>query len=98
MGYLSLDDFEHRIICYMNSDYFVYMLGCVDGNLYTGMAVDVKKRFSEHLRGKGARYTRAHKPMEIVYIEKCKSRSVALKREIQIKSLSRAKKLELVKG
>lgn len=78
-------------------DYYVYIIRCNDGTLYTGVAKDVDKRFKEHTKGRGARYTRAHHPEEIVYTEKLRGKGRALKREYEIKQLPREKKLELIK-
>jgi putative endonuclease len=72
--------------------YFVYMLECADGSLYTGITTDVRRRFAEHARGTGGRYTRAHKPVRVAYAEQQGSRSSALKREAEIKKWPRAKK------
>lgn len=76
--------------------YFVYILLCHGGNLYTGIARDPEKRFLEHVAGKGGAYTRSHKPIRIVYIEKKRTRSAALKREAEIKRWPRKKKLTLL--
>jgi len=73
--------------------YFVYILLCSDNSLYTGYSPDPQKRFSEHLSGKGGKYTRSHRPLKIIYTEKFKTKSEALKREIEIKSWPRAKKI-----
>lgn len=78
--------------------YYLYILKTVDNTLYTGIALDVEKRFLEHLLGKGAKYTRAHKPTEIVYKKEFEGKSEALRAEIEVKKLSRAKKLELIKS
>ncbi len=75
---------------------FVYMVECANGALYTGWAIDVKKRVEAHNAGRGARYTRMHRPVKLVYVEECASRVAALKRELAIKRMSRAKKLALV--
>ncbi|HRH33121.1 MAG TPA: GIY-YIG nuclease family protein [bacterium] len=77
--------------------YFVYILQCADKSLYTGITTDVERRFKEHSEGRGGHYTRSHKPKKIVYIEKVKNRSIALKREASIKKLTVLKKLELIK-
>ena len=77
--------------------YFVYILECANGNLYTGITTDVTRRFSEHKDGKGGAYTTSHGAKKILYTEKHKNRSAALKRELQIKSLSREKKFDLIK-
>lgn len=77
--------------------YFVYILLCSDGSLYTGSSNDPDKRFEDHKNGKGARYTRSHPPLKIIYRETLESKSAALKREIEIKSWSRAKKIKELK-
>lgn len=76
--------------------YFVYILKCGNGSLYTGITTDVERRLTEHKSGKGARYTRAKGAGEIVRIERKKNRSTASKREAEIKKMSRAEKLKLV--
>ena len=73
--------------------YFVYILFCEGGSLYTGSTNDVQKRFQVHLAGKGGKYTRSHKPLKIVYQAEFETKSAALKREIEIKSWSRIKKI-----
>ena len=91
---LPLDDPAiKRIILNM---WFTYILLCRDGTYYTGSTNDVEKRFKDHLSGKGARYTKAHKPEKIIYREGFSTKSEALKRESEIKKLSRLKKEELV--
>ena len=78
-------------------NYFVYILETVDNTLYCGVAKDVLKRFDEHKNGLGAKYTKAHKPLMLVYVEIFKSKNDALKEEYRIKkTLSRKQKLELV--
>ncbi len=77
--------------------YFVYILECADGSLYTGVTTDVARRFAEHAAGTGARYTRAHGAERIVYTEACADRGAAQKREAAIKRLSRGEKLELMR-
>ncbi len=76
--------------------WYVYMLECTNGSLYTGITTDVERRFEEH-RNKSAHYTSYNPPVKIVRTEKCLSRSRALKREAAIKKLSRAAKLRLLK-
>lgn len=76
--------------------YFVYILKCNNGSLYTGITTDVERRLAEHKSGTGARYTRAKGAGEIVRIERKKNRSTASKREAEIKKMSRAEKLELI--
>jgi len=75
--------------------YYVYMLLCKDGSYYTGHTKDVKRRVEQHRRGQGARYTRMRKPEKVVYVEQFDSRSEAMKREREIKSLSHGKKQRL---
>ena len=76
--------------------YFVYLLECGDGSLYTGITTDVKRRFSEHKSGIGSNFTRAKKAKRIVYTEQHPDRSSALVREAEIKRFTRNKKLSLV--
>ena len=76
--------------------WFVYILQCKDNSLYTGYTNNVEKRFEIHKLGKGGKYTRSHKPVKIVYIEKFQTKLDALKREREIKSWSRVEKLKLV--
>jgi len=77
--------------------YWVYILQCIDGSFYTGSTNDVEKRLRAHFAGKGAKYTMSHKPVKIIYQEKFDTKSTALKREIEIKNLSRKEKEGLVK-
>ena len=74
----------------------LYILRCGDGSLYTGIALDVQARLAQHREGTGAKYTRGRGPLELVYSEACESHSQALKREYEIKSLTRREKLELI--
>jgi len=76
--------------------YFVYIIRCKDGSLYTGITTDVRRRFVEHQEGRGARYTRARGVVQVVYTEKCKNRSIASKREAEIKRMTRQEKLSLI--
>lgn len=73
--------------------WFVYTLLCEDGSLYTGYTNNIQQRFSTHKNGKGGRYTRSHKPLKIVHQERFATQSEALKRESQIKSWSRQRKI-----
>lgn len=75
--------------------YFVYILKCGDGSLYTGIALDVEKRLAQHRKGTGARYTRGRGPLELVFVERAQSKGEALRREHGIRKLSRRRKLEL---
>jgi putative endonuclease len=76
--------------------YYIYILECRDRSLYTGITTDLKRRLAEHKKGQGAHYTASHPPRKIVYRERKPSRSAALKREAQIKKLTRAEKLALI--
>ena len=78
--------------------FFVYMVRCADGTLYTGFARDPQARVQVHNSGKGAKYTRTRLPVSLVYVEQCESLSAALKRERQLKPWSRAQKEALVAG
>lgn len=76
--------------------WYVYILFCKDQSLYTGITNNLKKRFLEHKMGKGGRYTRSHKPIKIIHKEKFLTKSKALKREMEIKSWSREKKIKAI--
>lgn len=77
----------------------VYILKCADTSLYTGVTTDTKRRVQEHNQGKlGAKYTRARRPVELLYTEECDDRSGACKREAAIKKLSRQQKLLLIQS
>ncbi|WP_419768830.1 GIY-YIG nuclease family protein [Arcobacter sp.] len=77
--------------------YFVYILECCDGSLYTGITTDVTKRLDEHnYSDKGAKYTKARRPVKLLYEESSSDRSSASKREYAIKKLTRIKKLQLI--
>lgn len=79
--------------------WFIYMARCSDSTLYTGIAKDPAKRIKEHNSGPdGAKYTKARRPVTLVWHEACVNRSEATKREGQLKRLSREKKLQLVAG
>ena len=77
--------------------YFVYLIECSDGSLYTGMTTDVERRFSEHKNKIGGHYTSSKNVVRVVYTEQHPDRSSALKREAQIKGWTRQKKLNLIK-
>lgn len=75
--------------------WLLYMLECGDGSLYTGITDDLPRRLAAHRAGKGAKYTRGRSPLTLRYLETCNSHSEALRREIQIKKLTRIQKLRL---
>lgn len=78
------------------SNWQLYILRCGDGSLYTGITNDVPHRLEMHRSGRGAKYTRGRGPLELVYREECEGYSHALKREHQVKQLTRQQKLELI--
>lgn len=77
--------------------WFVYILRCSNGNLYTGIATDVEKRLLVHNAGKGSAYVRAHRPAKLLGFIAVENRSTASILEYQVKALSRAGKLALIK-
>ena len=76
--------------------WYLYILRCKDNTLYTGITNDVEKRLEAHRAGKGAKYTRGRAPLELVYREECADHSAALKREAEIKKLTREQKNLLI--
>ena len=76
--------------------WYVYMLRCGDGSLYTGSTTDVERRLREHQGGTGARYTRSRPPVTLAYAEEAPDRSAAQRREAAIKKLPRAQTLKLI--
>lgn len=76
--------------------WFLYILKCKDGKFYTGITKDMERRLKAHNDGKGANFTRARRPVKVIYHEILKSRTQALVREFAVKSLPRRKKEELV--
>ncbi|MDP8249213.1 MAG: GIY-YIG nuclease family protein [Candidatus Tritonobacter lacicola] len=82
----------------MKKIWFVYIVKCRDGTLYTGITNNLEQRISEHNRGRGCRYTRGRRPVSLMYVEEFPDRSSALKRESSLKGLSRRKKLLLIRG
>ena len=81
----------------MKSDkHFAYMVRCNDGTIYSGYAVDPYKREQVHNSGKGAKYTKSRLPVEVVYEESFDTKSEAMKRECEIKKLSREDKVKLI--
>lgn len=79
--------------------WYVYMLQCADGSYYTGITVDVDKRLQEHNNDDrlGAKYTRARRPVRVVYVESAADRSQAARREWELKQLSRQDKVALIR-
>lgn len=77
---------------------FVYIIEAENGKLYTGVAVDPAARFEKHRTGRGAKFFRSSSPKRIVYTEECPSLSAALKREAEIKRMTRVQKLALIES
>jgi putative endonuclease len=76
--------------------WYIYILKCSDGKLYTGSTTDIERRLKEHNRKKGGGFTRGRLPIKLAYKESCQNRSEAQKREAQIKKWTRQKKLALI--
>ena len=76
--------------------WYVYMLRCGDGTLYTGVTDNVERRLAAHRSGRGAKYTRGRGPLELVYTEEVPDKSAALRREYQIKRLPKQEKEGLI--
>ena len=76
---------------------YTYILKCSDNTLYTGWTNNLEKRIKDHNDGNGAKYTKARRPVELIYFEQFETKEEAMKREYAIKQLSRAEKLELSK-
>jgi putative endonuclease len=77
--------------------YFCYIVECADGSFYTGWTTDPVRREKQHNRGIGAKYTRMHRPVKLVYIEEVSDRSAAMQRERKIKAFSHERKGRMVK-
>jgi len=81
---------------FLQKSWFVYLLKCADNSLYTGICTDLDRRIAEHNSSPlGAKYTRARRPVQLVFSEKCENRSAATRRELEIKKMPRAKKEKL---
>lgn len=81
----------------MEKKYYTYVILTKNNTLYCGYTDDVEKRFEAHMSGKGAKYTRANKPLKIIYTACFDTKSEAMKEECRIKSLKKAEKLEFIK-
>ena len=99
---LSALETTHNLPClaptrhnaFMN--WFVYIILCTDDTLYTGITIDVSRRFNQHAAGRGAKYFRGRQPKQLVYIETGHNRSSATKREIDLKKMSREEKSRII--
>ncbi|MEY3758807.1 MAG: GIY-YIG nuclease family protein [Methylococcaceae bacterium] len=78
--------------------WFVYIILCTDNTLYTGITLNVSRRFKQHETGQGAKYFRGRQPKQLVYLEPGHNRSSATKREINLKKLSRLEKAKLIES
>lgn len=78
--------------------WYLYILRCGDGSLYTGITTDVPRRLEAHRQGRGAKYTRGRGPLILCYQEECGTHSEALKRELAVKALPREKKELLIQS
>lgn len=81
----------------MTMTWFLYLLECHDGSIYTGITIDVDKRFASHVSGKGARYTRSHPPRQVLAVFPYADRAAASKAEYRIKQLSAQQKRALTR-
>ena len=79
----------------MSQRWTVYVISCSTGELYTGCTVDIERRIAQHNAGTASRFTRARRPVTLVYQEGCEDRSAALRRELQIKRMTRVEKIAL---
>ncbi len=79
----------------LRKPWFLYLIECVDGSIYTGITVNVAARYTAHVKGKGARYTRSHPPLRLISVIEYPDRSTALKAEHSIKQLSARQKRAL---
>lgn len=77
---------------------YVYIIKCKDNSLYTGWTNNLERRFKAHTEGKGAKYTRGRGPLELVYFEEFDNKVEAMKREYEIKKMSRKNKLDMIKN
>ena len=77
---------------------YIYIVRCSDGTLYTGWTNDLEKRIKAHNEGRGAKYTRARRPVELVYSETLETKEEAMRREYAIKRMTREQKIKLIEG
>ena len=86
----------HRMPYVASIDWYVYIILCTDNTLYTGITINIPRRFNQHAAGRGAKYFRGRQPKHLVYIEPGHNLSSATKREIELKKLSRAEKSGII--
>ena len=82
----------------MDEKWYVYILECADGSLYTGITTNLERRLAAHNMGKGAKYTKSRRPVRLCYREEGFTHSQALKRELEIKAMERKEKQSLMKA
>ena len=80
----------------METNWYLYILRCKDNTLYTGITTDVPRRLEAHRSGKGAKYTRGRAPLQLVYQEMCENHGEALRREWEVKAMTRAQKEQMI--
>jgi putative endonuclease len=95
---LSLSKGKLRTFATFMSEWFIYIVRCVDDSYYTGISNNVEQRIKKHNAGIGAAYTRSHRPVVLIWQESAESESAAKRREAQIKKWTRSKKENLVNG
>jgi len=78
------------------SAFYCYIVECADGTYYTGWSTDPERRLREHAAGRGSRYTRAHPPERLVFVERQPDRAAAMRRERALKAMTRARKRALI--
>ena len=91
------DESKIKIMEEQKSRNYTYIVECSDGSFYTGWTTDVKKRVHMHNAKKGAKYTKSRTPVKLVYLEEADTKQQAMRREAQIKRLSRQQKEQLIK-
>jgi len=84
-----------RLVIFLN---YTYILRCADGTFYTGWTNDLERRLAAHNAGKGGKYTRSHRPVSLAYFETFETKEEAMRREVQIKQLTRSEKLKLIES
>jgi putative endonuclease len=82
----------------MQTKTYCYLLECADGSFYCGWCIDPHKRLVKHQSGTGSRYTRSRLPVKLVYFEECSDRSQAMRREWEIKKMTRPQKMSLIRS
>ena len=84
-----------RLVIFLN---YTYILRCADGTFYTGWTNNLERRLAAHNAGKGGKYTRSHRPVSLAYFETFETKEEAMRREVQIKQLTRSEKLKLIES